>query len=147
MRLIDLDKLNFIDKNKNEVQIIHTNLKLDIAHKSYKEGYEEVEQLCKNLIQQISNEYVYFELIINDPSFKNIERTGFAIFIGNIIASLLTTNEQRDREPRLNIPKHLDTIRQVSRINILKAINYKTIVKGFGGRIEINSKKFYLLGS
>ena len=56
MRLIDLDKLNFIDKNKNEVQIIHTNLKLDIAHKSYKEGYEEVEQLCKNLIQQIENQ-------------------------------------------------------------------------------------------
>lgn len=147
MRLIDLNKLKFIEKRKNEIQVIHADWELNIAEKPYKEAVDVIEALCKEIVSKIEQKEVYFEIIINDKTFLSNERHGFAMLIGNLLVKMLVKNEVREREPRLNIPKHLDKTYCISRINMLETINNETIVDSFGGRININGKNFYLLGS
>ena len=85
--------------------------------------------------------------MVNDPSFVSLKCGECVFLLGILLTGLITTDEPREREPRLNIPKHLDKMHNISRVTILKAINNMTAVKRFGGRVEINGKKFYLLGS
>lgn len=147
MRLIDLEQIKFIEKNRQDIQVISDAWELDIANSPYMVGYEQVENLCKKLVQQINQDYVYFEIIITEPNFSKAQGENFAYVVGNEVLSLVIKTGTRNRESRLTVPQQLGAIPKLAHINILKAINNETLVKGFGGRIEVNGKKFYLLGN
>ena len=148
MRVLDLKRLCFDDLRKDIIQQIngvknYSGLNL----LNYKDLAIELDAFYDKILTTIDHEYVNFAIEFIDDDMQYSEQLSFAQYAINILISKLTLNTKRDRESRLNIPKTLDKLPNISRINLLKAINYDTRVVGFCGCISINGEKFDLLGS
>ena len=148
MRLIDLENLQIVSKSKNEVQVLSAGYHRELMDMEYNVGVKVINMLCEDIIAAIKKDYVCFEIEFIDNTIDNLaDEQHVAYLVSSLLITNLTTNELRDRESRLDVPKRLDKVTSISRVSYLKAINYKTAVKGFCGFVSINGHKYYLLGS
>ena len=148
MRLIDLENLQIVSKSKNEVQVLSADYYSELMDMEYNVGVKVINMLCEDIVAAIEKDYVCFKIEFIDNTIDNLaDEQHVAYLVSSLLVTNLTTNEHRDRESRLDIPKQLDKKVNISRVSYLKAINYKTVIKGFCGFVSINGHKYYLLGS
>ena len=147
MRLIDLEALRFINLGSSKVQSIAVNSSINVMDSNYNEVATTVEQLIDSAMSTINKDYVEFRFVFDCGEMDRDSTRTFVQLVSALLLSKITTKTLRDRESRLNIPKQLDKISLLSRVAYLNAINYKTLVQGFGGFIEVNGNKYYILGN
>lgn len=143
MKFANLKTLKFDSIRKNKVQNISYDITTNWGDKDYVDVIMHVDELCKSMIKSITNDSVYFEVIIQDKSIQNEKL--YATLIANSLIGLIVKLPKEQRNERLSVPNPLN-ITFASLIGVLRAINYDTVVNIFNMLIIINGKKFMLFG-